>query len=150
MSASHHLPAMRTAEQPAKRLRTARQSEGSGVAQRSKTLAVHDVDLSTIEVKRNELAVSPAKTFELLIGGCTPQLALTPVGEWLAAPFKMNFAKNFGTATVRENVVELTVSLPSDISDIWMRIDGRFPSIFPTPHGKAYCRRLTMTSSCPT
>ena len=130
MSASYHSPAMTTAEQPAKRQRTARQSEGSGAAQRSKTIAVHDVDLSTIEVRRNELASSPAKVFELLIGGCAPQLALTPVGEWLAAPFKMNFAKNFETAAVRENVVELTVSLPPDISDVWMKIDGRFREEF--------------------
>ena len=67
MSVSHHSPAMTTVEQPAKRQRTARQSEGSGAAQRSETLAVHDVDLSTIQVKRNELASSPAKVFELLI-----------------------------------------------------------------------------------
>jgi hypothetical protein len=121
MSTALYSAAMTTPEQPTKRQRT-----GSGDVRKPKTLAMHDVDLSSIEVRRNTLASCPANAFELLIGGSAPHLTLTPVGEWLAAPFKMDFAKAYETAAVRKDVVELTVSLPLDISDIWKRIDGRF------------------------
>ena len=124
MSTSLYSPAMTTTEQPAKRQRIA-----SGDVQSSKALPLHDVDLSTVQLRPKGVP-GETKAYEPLISGSQPNLLLTPDGTWLTPRFKMCFAKAYSldsiSGDVNEGEGELVVNLTPEIDDIWRTIDSRF------------------------
>jgi hypothetical protein len=126
MSTRHLTRAMATAEQPTKRQRTVS-------TDLLKAIPVHDVDLSTFEVRQESklgMQREERTAFTPLIAGSCPKLLLTPDGDWLTAPFKMSFSKLYGSETVSDNIVELTLNLTPELCELWAMIDGRFAEEF--------------------
>jgi len=109
MSTRHLTRAMATAEQPTKRQRTVS-------TDLLKAIPVHDVDLSTFEVRQESklgMQREERTAFTPLIAGSCP-----------------SFSKEYGSEIVSDNIVELTLNLTPELCELWAMIDGRFAEEF--------------------